>query len=396
MRYFKTSRHTKTILLSLGLLLIGGVLLLKFDTAATAQFTDSVLRPLVGDQNVIRVEKVFFNVSDAAQKLENRTPRAPRFLGADKDTRIVARHNLKLDRLPVNGAFTPLPDEGVWKDKALSAFPGRTVAACTFMRPDPDRKFAVVTLVKVDTTALLLGTVAGTKQPGGALGHPGPGKAPADIVDSGRLVAAFDGGFLYRDGEGGMIVGDETYVPLKKDLGAIVGYRDGSLSILNYTGQPLGDNVAFVRQNCPILIEDGDITPLDPKNKGWWGRTDTASILTWRSGLGLDSDNNLVFAVGNNLTPTTLAIALQAAGAVNAIQLDINPGWTRFNWFSYRGDGKYSSTTFADWFTDGSEAFLHGSPKDFFYLYEKPGGPRLGSTVASVPPAVAPRAATRW
>jgi hypothetical protein len=328
--------------------------------------------------------------------LENKPPQAPRFSGADKDTRIVACHNLSLENIPVSGGFSPLPEEGVWKDKSLSAFPGRTVAACTFVRPDPDRKYAVVTLVKVDTSVMLLGSVAGTKQPGGALGKPGPGRVPEEIRASGRLIAAFDGGFLYRDGEGGMIVGDETYVPLKKDLGALVGYRDGTLRIINYTGQPLGDNVAFVRQNCPLLIADGDVTPLNPKNKSLWGRTMTSSILTWRSGIGLDPNNNLIFAVGDNLTPTTLALALKSAGAINAIQLDINPGWTRFNWFSYRGDGKYTSTTFADWYTDGSQAFLHGSPKDFFYLYEKPQGPRLETTVARGAPVRGPRLATRF
>jgi hypothetical protein len=187
---------------------------------------------------------------------------------------------------------------------------------------------------------------------------------------SGNLIAAFDGGFQYRDGAYGMIVGNTTYLPLQNDIGTLVGYTNGTLKIVNYTGQDFGNNVEFIRQNCPMLITNGAITVSDPKSKSLWGRTLTSNIYTWRSGIGLTKEGNLLYAIGNNLTPQTLAQALLDGGAVNAIQLDINPYWVRFNIFNTTGSGTYSTTTLVKGIHDGSKQYLHGYTKDFFYVYK--------------------------
>lgn len=244
--------------------------------------------------------------------------------------------------------------------------------AYTFVRPDPTRPFTYVTLVQMDMTKMLLMAVAGTKQPGGVIGNPGPGVIPSDIVSSGNLIAAFDGGFQYRDGEYGMVVGDKTYVPLKQGVGTLVGYKNGTLKIVNYQGQDLGKDVSFIRQNCPILVENGQVFALNENNKKLWGRTFNADIFTWRSGIGITKNGNLIYAVGNNLGPESLAEALKMAGAENAIQLDINPFWVRFNIFDTNGDGTYKISTLTKDLKDGSKAYLEGYSKDFFYLYKKP------------------------
>jgi hypothetical protein len=75
--------------------------------------------------------------------------------------------------------------------------------------------------------------------------------------------------------------------------------------------------------------------------------------------------------VGNSLTPTTLAVALKMAGAVDAIQLDINPNWVRFNIFNTLGDGNYNSKPLTRDLKDGSTTYLNGYSKDFFYVYKK-------------------------
>jgi hypothetical protein len=87
--------------------------------------------------------------------------------------------------------------------------------------------------------------------------------------------------------------------------------------------------------------------------------------------MGINKRGDLLFAAGNNLTPETLAAALQAAGAVEAMQLDINPVWVRFNIFSPMGMGKYSSTTLTRDLTSGARQYLDGYTKDFFYIYKK-------------------------
>src|ERR1035437_7361468 len=53
----------------LTIFIIGAVLFIKFDTEAAAKFTDDVLRPFLGNDNIIKVEKIFFNSSDKINQL---------------------------------------------------------------------------------------------------------------------------------------------------------------------------------------------------------------------------------------------------------------------------------------------------------------------------------------
>lgn len=353
-------------------LIIGAVLFIKFDTSAAAEFTDNVLRPILGANTVIFLEKIFFNTTDKIQQIgsnENNI-QAPQFGDFSQEENTTA-NNLETTPIPMMGSFKKLENEGAWKIMKLSAFPNEGVMAYTFVRPDKDRPYSIVTIVQLDMSKMSLGAVAGIKEPGGKLGNSGPGMVPKEIVKNNQLVAAFDGGFQYRDGEYGMMVDGKTYVPLQNDLGTVVGYKNGDFKIIDYTGQDLGGEVTFIRQNCPILIENGQLGVEDVKNKKLWGRTFTSGIYTWRTGMGMTENGNLLFAVGNNLTPTTLAIALRMAGADDAIQLDINPNWVRFNIFNPLGNGKYDSKPLTRDLKNGATAYLTGYAKDFFYIYKK-------------------------
>lgn len=373
------SRSLSRVILSylkiilLGLVLFGAamIIFIKLDTPAAAELTDNYLRPIFGDSKIIFLENIYFNFSDSIESAayKFKKPAAPQFLGQSQSS--VLPSSLDLKPLSPNPAFTPLDGEGVWRNLPLAVFPDREVMADTFIRPDSARNYAIVTVVRMDTSLLELGSVAGIKQPGGPVGKPGPGRVPDNIVQSGNLVAAFEGGFQYRDGEYGMIAGNTVYLPLKNNLGTIVGYKDGSVKIFNYTGQPLGNNAEFARQNGPMLIENGNITVTNPDNRKVWGRTIGGNTYTWRSGIGIAKTGDLVYAVGNNLSPLTLATALEVAGAVNAIQLDINPYWVRFNIFNRTGPGQYSSYPLIKEMQDGSRAYLNGYSKDFFYAYKK-------------------------
>lgn len=365
-------KYLKYLVLILIVVAVLGALFVKFDTSAAAEITDKYLRPIFGDAQVIFLEKTFFNLSDKATKVvyDFKKPLAPQFINSSANPQIPT--SLDLKPIPPNPAFPALPDEGVWHNIALNIFPKKEVMAYTFVRPDSTRSFAIVSVVKIDTSALTLGSVAGIYEPGGKVGKHGTGQVPKNIVQSGGLVAAFDGGFQYRDGAYGMIVGKTTYLPLKNDLGTVVGYSDGTFKIFDYTGQDLGTDTTFVRQNGPMLIENGDITVTNADSQKIWGRvvggTDT---FTWRSGIGITQNGQLIFAAGNNLSPDTLAQALSLAGAINAIQLDINPHWVRFNIFNSTGSGQYDSAPLNKDMQDGSKEYLNGYQKDFFYVYKK-------------------------
>jgi hypothetical protein len=364
-------RYLKILVIGFVILVIGGFAFVKLDTSLAAEITDKYLRPILGDRQVIFLEKMFFNSSDTISRVvyDFKKPLAPQFLNQSTDLTIPS--SLGLKTLPSNSAFTPLNGEGVWHNIPLNIFPNKEVMAYTFVRPDSTRNFAIVSIVEMDTSALTIGSVAGTVEPGGKVGKYGTGKVPKAIVQSGNLVAAFDGGFQYRDGAYGMIVGQTIYLPLKNDLGTVAGYKDGSIKIFNFTGQQLGNDTTFVRQNGPMLIDNGNVTVTNADSQQIWGRVIGADTYTWRSGIGVTAKGELLFAAGNNLSPLTLATALQVAGAINAIQLDINPHWVRFNIFNSTGSGQYDSAPLNKDMQDGSKEYLNGYQKDFFYVYKK-------------------------
>ena len=358
-------KRIKIIITVFVFLIVSIVLFIKFNTGAAAQFTDNYLRPILGNQIVGLLEKTYFNATDEVQQLTDKTGSKdiPQFNDASFGSMATP--------IPIIGSLPTVKGEGVWHDWPLKQFPGQEVISYAFVRPDATRPFAYVTVAEMNMKFFNLGIVAGTQQPGGPLGNSGPGLIPQNIITSGNLVAAFNGGFQFRDGGYGMTVDGKTYVPLIKDAGTLVGYKDGSLKIVNYQGQDLGNNIAFIRQNCPILVENGNTFISDENNKHIWGRTFNADIYTWRSGLGLTASGNLIYAVGNNLSPLSLSTALKMAGAVNAIQLDVNPFWVRFNLFEPKTSGGYSTKTLTKDLKDGSVGYLKGYAKDFFYLYKK-------------------------
>lgn len=356
-----------------GLLCIGGLAgYIVLNPQSAADFTDNVIRPIIGDKAVIRLEKLFYNTTDIADRFIKRKSIAPTFedLSSAK-TAAASTTNLNITPLVVLPSLQPMDQEGVWHEFPLPQFPNQDVMATTFIRPDQERPYAVVTLAQLDMNNLRLGTVAGLKEPGTSLGHPGTGRVPDTIKHNDQLIAAFDGGFLYNDGQYGMVVGSTTYAPLKQNIATLIGYEDGTYKIVNYTGQDLGQHILFIRQNCPILIAHGELSVLTPQNKLLWGRTLTAETYTWRSGIGITKEGNLLYAAGNNLTPTTLAYALKSAGAVDAMQLDINPAWMSFNLFTPSAPGQYDSSPLTKDFRNRGKQFLHGYNKDFFYLYKK-------------------------
>ncbi len=239
-------------------------------------------------------------------------------------------------------------------------------------RPDMKRPYAIVSLVKMDMQKLGIGLQGGTYYPGGTRHVYGSGSIPPEIQKANTLVAAFNGGFQEKDGGYGMLLGQETYVPLRLNLPTLVLSSTGSAQFITYHGQPFPTDSVGIRQNGPYLVENGKITSYVEAGTDTWGRTITNSTYTWRSALGMTKNGNLLYAAGNSLVPQTLAQALVTAGAVNAIQLDINPPWVRFILYQPFGNAQYSSTPLlTNMQQNGGSAYLHGYNKDFFYVYKK-------------------------
>jgi len=337
-----------------------------------ANGADNVLRPLIGSENTLRIESVLFSLQDKVNQIHDTAPTSADMVfnidGVDGSKKYLSK--MQLTAIKPIATHSLFPNEGVWAPMPVALFPDRIVLAKALLHADKQRPYAYVALVKMDMTTLELGAVAGIKQPGGPIGNPGEGKVPDEIKSNNLLIAAFDGGFQYRDGAYGMVVSGKTYVPLRNGLASLFIDNKGKAQIGEYDGT-IPANTVVVRQNGPLLVKDGQITPFTEAGKDTWGRTVTVSMYTWRSAIGQAKDGDLIYAVGPSLRPQTMAAVMQAAGAVNAMQLDINPFWVRFVLFSPSNDGTYTSESLLKNMENGGKSYLNGYQKDFFYLYKK-------------------------
>ena len=79
----------------------------------------------------------------------------------------------------------------------------------------------------------------------------------------------------------------------------------------------------------------GTLVPgLNANDTTHWGDTLGNRVYVWRSGVGVTADGALVYAGGPDLNITDLADVLVRAGAVRAMELDINTDWVNFSSYS--------------------------------------------------------------
>ncbi len=94
--------------------------------------------------------------------------------------------------------------------------------------------------------------------------------------------------------------------------------------------------VQAVLQNLVPMVDQGQVSASATYHDSRvWGSTLSGSVVVARSGVGVTANGALVYVAGPALTAKTLAEALQRAGAVRAMTLDINPEWVTFNIFTH-------------------------------------------------------------
>ena len=84
-------------------------------------------------------------------------------------------------------------------------------------------------------------------------------------------------------------------------------------------------------------------------------------------GVGIDRHGNLIYAAGNDQTVTSLAAALIRAGAVRAMELDINPYWVSF--ITYSGSGALGPSNLLPDMHRAATRYLTPDDRDFFAVY---------------------------
>jgi len=227
----------------------------------------------------------------------------------------------------------PLPGEGVWK-RTGPAVDGRPPVLVTTFRTERDYPRIVAYVAWFDHTRTALAFYPGRYEPPNAPVR-GPMSIPYD--QRWRLLASFNGGFTHIDGNNGSSINGLSYEPLQDGLATLIGYRNGRVDIKTWTGGAnAGAGVAFARQSLPLIIDNGKLSPA-LNDSSQWGYTLGNAVRVWRTGVGIDRRGNVIYAAADYQTVITLARILQRAGAVRAMQFDINPEWPTLITYSHRG-----------------------------------------------------------
>jgi hypothetical protein len=229
---------------------------------------------------------------------------------------------------------SPLAGEGVWRD--LYSVNGAPAARVASLRPDSLHTSYYVQVVWMDPTLLSFRLHPGYKVPGPTI-TPDNRLTPPE-VDS--VLATFNSGFLMTDARGGYWQNGQSIVDLRQGAASMVLTTDGHVRVEAWPGGTPSSDTAAVRQNLDMVIENGVVSPaVSQASAANWGKTVGNAAYVWRSGIGIRADGSVVFVVGPALNIATLAGILQDAGAVNAMQLDINPDWTNYITYSHPSPG---------------------------------------------------------
>ena len=235
--------------------------------------------------------------------------------------------------LPAPAAMVPLaspaiPGEGQWSPVGRPV-DGIPAVYETTLRPDAVHTSYVVGVAWMDTDLLKATLYSGSQIPGG-----GPFTHSAPVAPSAAtgLVAAMNAGFLMSNANGGYYTDGRTVVPLRPGAASFVIYADGHSTVGEWGRDvTMTPAVVSVRQNLDLLVDGGRPVPgLNAADTSRWGYTLGNRVYVWRSGLGVTADGALVYVGGPGLDITDLADLLARAGAVRAMELDINTDWVNF------------------------------------------------------------------
>lgn len=257
-----------------------------------------------------------------------------------------------------------LPGEGVWH-ATFSGGGNRPPVLVTSFRPDSSYPQNVAGVAWIDHTRTSVWLYPGRQEPSVQMADRGPTEVPTNL--RGRLVATFNSGFKLADSGGGFVSGGHTYAPLKAGQATILRYRDGRVDVVDWTGGPVaGRDIVYARQNLPLILDGGQLNP-NLSDGPEWGATLGNAVMVWRSGIGIDRHGNLIYAAANDLTVRTLAQILRHAGAVRAMELDINTYWTSF--IHYRRPGASGEANLLASMDRSPQRYLMPDDRDFFAVY---------------------------
>ncbi len=256
-----------------------------------------------------------------------------------------------------------LSGEGVWVPTETWS-PNSPPVQITQFRSDPSYPQMVAGVAWIDPRRTSIVLYPGRLEPSVSLPR-GPMEVPPQLRP--RLLATFNSGFKLEDSHGGFVVGGVTYAPMAAGIATFVKYKNGRVDILSWRGgASAGPAVEFARQNLPLIVDGGLPNP-NLSDGPQWGLTLGNAVRVWRSGIGIDAHGDLIYAAADYQTVGSLAAILIHAGAVRAMQLDINSYWVTFN--SYAGRDATRPSSLLPAMTRPATRYLSPDDRDFFAIY---------------------------
>jgi hypothetical protein len=274
---------------------------------------------------------------------------------------------------PIKPVFThALPGEGVWHGTG-PVVNGRPPILVTTYRPSTEYPSIVAYVLWIDHTRTDVAYYPGRYEPPSAVDR-GPMMVPVDQRK--RLLATFNSGFTHTDTNNGSAVNGHTNEPLIDGNATLVGYRNGTVNIVKWTGGPDAPaNIAWARQSLTPILWNGQLNPelnTDP-NSVQWGYTLGGVTFTPRTGVGIDAHGNMMFVVASEATVISLAQILQHIGAVRGMEFDINPEWHTLITYSHLNG--LGAAMVEPQNQQSPDRYLTPDDRDFMAVYTKIPGP---------------------
>jgi hypothetical protein len=258
-----------------------------------------------------------------------------------------------------------LPGEGVWQP-TYAGGGSRPPVLITQFRPEPfEYPQVVVGVAWINHTRTSTQIYPGMSEPAVPLPNRGPEQVPMSLRS--QLVATFNSGFKLADSGGGFVYHGHTYAPMQDGLGTIVRDADGTVNVIRWEyGPHAPPNIVWARQNLPLMVDNGKPNPA-LNDSAQWGATLGNAALVWRSAVGIDARGNLIYASGPDQGLDTLARTMIHAGAVRAMEMDINTYWTSF--ISYKYPGARGAANLLSSMDRSPLRYLSPDDRDFFAVY---------------------------
>lgn len=261
----------------------------------------------------------------------------------------------------------PLRGEGVWRSTFAHPHGTPPPVLITSFRSDPAYPQLVAGVAWIDHTQTTTWLYPGIQEPAVAMPDRGPEEVPMSM--RGRLVATFNSAFKIQDSGGGFVDGGHTYAPMKNGLATVVRYSNGQVNVISWNSGPTAPpGVLYARQNLPLIVNNGKINP-NLSDGPVWGATLGNAVQVWRSALGVDKYGNLIYGAANYQTVGSLARIMKHAGAVRAMEMDINAYWPSF--ITYKHPHAVGARNLLPDMTRSPLRYLTPDDRDFFAVYVK-------------------------